>query len=357
MLLDRAQAVNPAAASSDPGRQRGLATGARTRIIGCDKEAAVERRRLPGTSFDLSVVGFGCWAIGGTWWGGARDDDAVQAIHAALDCGIDWFDTAPVYGHGHADEILARALGSSRRSALIATKVGVRWDGPGAHARSDLRPEHVRADCEASLARLGVERIPLLQVHWPCELGTPLDDTLGALVRLREEGKIEHFGLCNYGAAEMRRAALEAGAVSLQTPWSLVRREASAEIAPASTLEPGRFGVLAYEPLCRGLLTGKYKAAKHFPKADLRAHDDRFSGLRFLGILRLVMRLEPIAERAGVPLAALAIGWVCRQSGVVAALAGARSAAQVRDNAVAGYILDQERLWEAVDRRVAQWTP
>src|SRR3954470_5650107 len=122
----------------------------------------MKTRLVPGTDLKLSVVGFGCWAIGGRWWGDDINDEvAIAAIHKALDLGINWFDTAPLYGHGHADEILAKALGARLRDVIVATKVGVRWDGGGRHAQSDLRPEHLRSDPEASLRRLGVERIDL----------------------------------------------------------------------------------------------------------------------------------------------------------------------------------------------------
>src|SRR5690606_4887670 len=146
-------------------------------------------RTLPHTDLQLSAIGFGCWAIGGAWWGDDVDDrQSIAAIHAALDHGINWFDTAPLYGHGHADELLVEALGSRRHDLVIATKVGVRYQNlAGAHAFSDLSPDHIVEDCEASLRRLRLETIPLLQVHWPCECQTPLEATLEALMALRSE--------------------------------------------------------------------------------------------------------------------------------------------------------------------------
>lgn len=313
----------------------------------------MKRRRIPGTDLELSVVGFGCWAIGGKWWGDdVRDEVSIRAIHAALDAGIDWFDTAPLYGHGHADEVLVRALGPRLRDVVIATKVGARWDGEGEHARSDLSPEHVRSDVEASLRRLGVERLDLVQVHWPCESATPLEDTLGALEALRREGKVRHYGLCNYGAPELEQAlavAPEGGGIrSLQTAYSMLRREFEGPLRTVCAPDPAspRLGVLAYEPLCRGLLTGKFQTTPRFPDTDLRARDDRFSGVRFGRAVAFVNVLAQVADKVGVPTAALAIGWVASRPGVTAVIAGAKTPEQVRENVRAAELVDRRVLWE-----------
>ncbi len=316
----------------------------------------MDRRRLGRSDLTLSAVGFGCWALGGMWWGPRRDAaEGIAAVRAALDAGIDWFDTAPLYGHGRADELLAHALGSRKHRVVIATKVGVRWDGRGGHAVSDLSPSHVRADCEASLRRLGLDSIPLLQVHWPCDRGTPLQATLDTLEALREEGKVRWWGLCNYGAEALDTAVEYPGFVSMQVPYSILRREYETTLRdPIVELERRGtpIGVLAYEPLCRGLLTGKFRSIPHFPATDLRSRDDRFRGLAFLRALRVVMALDPIVERTEVPHAALAIGWVVRQPGITAAIAGIRTPEQAHDDALAGWLLHRERLWQAVSRRV-----
>ena len=323
----------------------------------------MQRRRLPGTDLDLSVVGLGCWAMGGLWWGDdVRDEDSIAAVRAALDAGVNWFDTAPLYGHGHADEVLVRALGEHRKELLIATKVGVRWDGEGKHARSDLSPAHLRSDTEASLRRLGLERIGLTQVHWPCELGTPLEDSLGELMRLREEGKIAHFGLCNYGSAELEAARALAPIASLQTPYSMVRREPESGLlrtcaAPGGHPEhTGEIGVLAYETLCRGLLSGRFRSIPRFPKSDLRARDDRFKGGICLRILAFVRKLEKVAARVGVPVSTLAVGWVCSRPGVTSAIVGAKRPEQVRENVLAARLLGHTKLWGVVQKVVASYT-
>lgn len=324
----------------------------------------MQKRTLPGTDLDLSVVGFGCWAMGGLWWGDdIRDSDSEAAVQRALDLGINWFDTAPLYGHGHADEVLVRALGARKRDVIIATKVGVRWDGEGTHARSDLTAQHIRSDVDASLARLGVETIDLLQIHWPCQLDTPLEETLGALEQLRAAGKVRYFGLCNYSAEDLKRAAALAHVDSLQTPYSMLRREFEAELQGACAelaAAPGQIdtralGVLAYEPLCRGLLTGKFNATARFPDSDLRGRDDRFQGSRFLKALTIVSRLQLLGKRLGTPVGPLAIAWVLRQTGLTAAIVGAKRPQQVEENVQAAALLDRDLPWDEIDRIVGSY--
>ncbi len=309
------------------------------------------RRTLPGTDLELSVVGLGCWAIGGLWWGDdVRDEDSTAAIEAAIEGGINWFDTAPLYGRGHADELLAATLGARRHEVIIATKVGVRIEGADGHAHSDLSPAHVVADTEASLRRLGLDTIPLLQVHWPCERGTPLEATLETLVRLQEQGKIRHFGLCNYGPEPLARALELAPLASLQTPYSMVRREFDhglrQVVAPAP--DAARLGVLAYEVLARGLLTGKFTTRPSFPDTDLRSRDDRFAEPGFSKVQRLVQALRIVGGRLGMPPAALAIGWALTRPGISAAIVGAKRPDQVREHLRAAELLGRRKVWEAL---------
>ena len=311
-------------------------------------------RRLPNTDLDLSVIGMGCWAMGGLWWGDdVSNARSTAAVEQALASGINWFDTAPLYGHGRADEVLVRALGARKHDVIIATKVGVRWDGEGQHARSELTREWIRQDVEASLSRLGIARIDLLQVHWPCESDTPLSESMGELEKLRIEGKIRHVGLCNYDVAGLTAARQYVPIVSLQSPYSMLRRELEHELLPYCQRE--QLGVLAYEPLCRGLLTGKFSANKRFPESDLRARDDRFQGSRFLRALTIVSRLELIAKRKKVPIAALALGWAIRQPGMTAVIAGAKGPEQIAEHVRTVEILDDEALWTEVDRVVAAY--
>ncbi len=311
----------------------------------------MERRQISDTELEVSVVGLGMWAAGGTYWGDdVRDADSIAAVHAALECGIDLFDTAPLYGLGHADEILVKALGEQRHTVTLATKVGVRWDADG-HPHSDLSAEHLRSDCEASLRRLQVERIDLLQVHWPCERNTPLEESLETLTRLQEEGKIAHFGLSNYDAKTLAQARALAPFVSLQTPYSLLRREYEGPLESACLKGAAPLGVLAYEPLCRGLLTAKFEPSHAFPSTDMRARDDRFRGKSFERALRLATGLSTIAAHFEATAAALAIAWTLRRKSITCALVGAKRPEQVRANAEASRLLQESALpWDILDR-------
>jgi aryl-alcohol dehydrogenase-like predicted oxidoreductase len=318
-------------------------------------------RTLPRTDLQLSAIGLGCWAIGGKWWGNDIDDQrSIATIRAALDHGINWFDTAPLYGHGHADELLVKALGKQRHEVCIATKVGVRIEGKeGGHAVSVLDPDHLVADCEASLRRLRLETIPLLQVHWPCERGTPLDATLETLVALREGGKIRHFGLCNYGSGPLTHALAYAPELAtLQTPYSMLRREFEYALRDvAAPIENGqrqqRLGVLAYETLCRGLLTGKFNSMPNFPDSDLRHFDERFKEPSWSRIQPLVRALRLVGSKIEVPPAALAVAWVLRQPGVSVAIVGAKRPSDVAEHVRALELLGREKIWQALEPHIA----
>ncbi|MCB9662765.1 MAG: aldo/keto reductase [Alphaproteobacteria bacterium] len=308
-------------------------------------------RRLPGTDLDLSVVGFGAWAVGGDAWGDdVTEERSIAAVHAALDAGITWFDTAPIYGWGRSEELLRKALGPRLQDVIVATKVGV-VRGPDGHAHSHLTPQTLRADLEGSLRRLGVDTIDLLQIHWPCEHDTPLEQTLEALAQLREEGRFRYLGVCNYGAEALDRAAEIGGIVSLQTGYSLLRRELEGPLRDTAVRHG--LGILAYEPLCRGLLSGRFTHVPSFPETDLRSRDDRFKGARFHHAQRLTADLSKVARRIGVPTAAVAIGWVAAQPGITAVIAGAKGPEQVQQNAQAARLVGQQKLWDVVGRIAA----
>ncbi len=318
----------------------------------------------------VSVLGFGCWAAGGLWWGESVDDDAaIAAMRTAWQAGVTLFDTAPLYGHGHADRLLARALGDDLPLAVVATKCGIRVDGPGQHAESDLSPAHLVADIDASLRRLGLQQLPLVQTHWPCQRGTPLEETLQALSALRRSGKVAAFGLCNERgetlgrATQLLAASGEAPMATFQTPYSLLRREYEQQLRGAVAAIAPPPMVLCYEPLCRGLLTGKFTARQRFPQSDLRARDERFQGDRYLRALALVARLQLVADRVGEPVAALALSWLLRQPHADVALCGARSPAQVQEHLRAVAVLDGlddpeseiSRRWPVVLQLVGGW--
>jgi aryl-alcohol dehydrogenase-like predicted oxidoreductase len=309
----------------------------------------MQYRTLPGTSLRLSVVGFGCWAIGGKWWGPVDDRVSKRAVARAVERGINWFDTAPLYGEGHADRVLVDALGPRRHDLVLATKVGPRWDSDDGHAHCDLSAANVRRDVEGSLERLRIDCIPLLQIHWPCERGTAFEETFSALDDLVREGKVLHYGLCNYTAADLARAC-EIGSVrSLQKPYSMVRRELERELSSPAM---NRVAVLVYETLCRGLLTGKFASRPTFPTSDMRARDDRFAEPAFSRIRALVSALRIVARRLAVPPAAVATAWTLRDDRVSAAIVGAKTEMQVDENVRAVELLGRSRLWEVLEPHV-----
>ncbi len=296
-------------------------------------------RAIDGLPRPVSRLGLGCWAIGGRGWGPDEGEAAAAAaIGAALDAGITLFDTAPIYGDGEADRRLRRALGPRIRDVTVATKVGPRGEPPVC----DLTPQHLRRDVEASLRRLGVDRLDLVQAHWPCDLGTPLEATVEALTALRDEGKIAAFGLCNYGPVDLADACRRGPVATLQTPLSWIRREYEGELR--RVVEAHRLGVLAYEPLARGLLTGKFDRLPRFDAGDVRRNDPRFWAARFARLAPRVERLRRAARALGVPPSALAIAWVASRPTVTTVLFGAKRAEQVQQNVRAFELLDDPRL-------------
>lgn len=339
---------------------------------------AMKYRTLPGSDLQLSAIGLGCWTLGGEHWGADPGEAAASAtIAAALELGINWFDTAPIYAR--ADERLLAALGARRHDLILATKVGVRT-GIDGHAHSDLSPAHIVADAEATLRRLQLDTIPLLQVHWPCEQHTPIAATLDALAALKAAGKVRHIGLCNYAPAGLQAALRERPGllVSLQTPYSMVRREFEAGLRdlcmgtcpksqPPHELQPARpapassarrLGVIAYETLCRGLLTGRHlDAPPSYPADDLRARDPRFHGPGWLRLRRLLQALATVGARLDVSPAALALAWVLRQPGISVAAVGARSPAQLLQTARALDLLTHARVWQALQPHIDACRP
>ncbi len=318
----------------------------------------MHRNTLPGTDLELSAVGMGCWAIGGQYWGDdGNDSDSASAVAAAIDNGINWFDTAPLYGDGHADKVLARALGENKHKVVIATKVGARIDPKIGHAISDLTPANIVADCEASLRRLGLDVIDLLQVHWPCNLDTPLDATLEALMGLQQRHLVRHIGLCNYDAKTLEKAREIAPIVSLQTPYSMVRREFERELLDVCSTEPP-LGVIAYETLCRGLLSGKFgDQPPRFRESDMRSHDQRFQGHAFAQIHQLNRAIGVMATKLGVPHASIAPAWTLARNGVSHVIVGAKRPEQIAQTAVAASLVGHSRVWAALETYVDKVRP
>ena len=290
-------------------------------------------KQLGKSDLYITPIGFGAWAIGGSGWEfgwGEQDDKAsIAAIHRALELGVNWIDTAAVYGMGHSEEVVAAALKTwSGPRPYVFTKCGLLWDDKG-YVNRNLKADSIRRECENSLRRLKVDRIDLYQIHWPTE---QLEEGWGEMARLQKEGKVRWIGVSNFDAGQMRRAEKIAPITSVQPPYSLVRREIEADVLPYSYLH--NIGVIVYSPMQSGLLTGamtRERIAK-LPDSDWRSRDPEFREPKLSKNLKLVDRLRGIAEKYGRPVGQVAVAWVLRNPVVTAAIVGARSPQQVEQN-------------------------
>jgi aryl-alcohol dehydrogenase-like predicted oxidoreductase len=294
-------------------------------------------RSLGSSGLAISTVGFGAWAIGGGGWAfgwGPQDDrSSLAAMRRALELGVNWIDTAAVYGLGHSEEVVGRLLAELPASdrPFVFTKCGLVWNEADrmAEPRRILRPESIRRECEASLKRLGVERIDLYQFHWPDETGTAVEDSWAEMLRLAKEGKIRAAGVSNFDVALLSRCEAVGHMDSLQPPFSLIRREAGdAQIAWCSEQETG---VICYSPMQSGLLTDGFTAqrAANLAAEDWRRRSPEFQEPNLGRNLALRDALIPIARRRGATAAAVAVAWVLAWPGVTGAIVGARSPEQV----------------------------
>ncbi|CDG38849.1 MULTISPECIES: aldo/keto reductase [Asaia] len=274
----------------------------------------------------VTRIALGTWAIGGWMWGGPDDDNAIRTIHKAIDNGINFIDTAPVYGFGHSEEVIGRALEGGRRDKVVlATKLGLAWTDDQKVYR-DSRPERIRKEVEDSLRRLGTDVIDLEQVHWP-DGKTPVEETAHELEKLRREGKIRAIGVSNFSVDDMDRFGAITPISTIQPPYNLFERVTTERhILPYAKAHDAI--VMAYGPLCRGLLAGKMTGETHFPKDDLRSSDPKFQQPVFGRYLAAVEALKAIAARHDKSMLALAIRWVLDQ-GPTVALWGARKPEQI----------------------------
>ena len=293
-------------------------------------------KQLGNSDLFITPVGFGSWAIGGSgWqfaWGNQNDADSVAAIHRALELGVNWIDTAAVYGLGHSEEIVARALDSwAGPRPFVFTKCGLRWDGQGQQTHRALAAASIRRECEDSLRRLGVEAIDLYQIHWPVEDVEELEEGWHTMAQLQREGKVRWIGVSNFNVEQMDRAQSIAPITSLQPRYSLVHPDVESEILPFCDFE--KIGVIVYSPMASGLLTGamtRERIAK-LPNDDWRKHDPDFNEPKLSTNLTLVDRLRAIANRHGCSPGAVAVAWTLRLPAVTGAIVGARKPEQVDD--------------------------
>jgi aryl-alcohol dehydrogenase-like predicted oxidoreductase len=297
----------------------------------------VKTRRLGGDGPEITTVGFGAWAIGGPWkfgWGAVDDDESIAAIRHAVEAGINWIDTAAVYGLGHSEEVVGRAVVPFEvgRDVLLFTKCGRTWQASerGEVIGNDLRPESIRFECEQSLKRLGVDRIDLYQFHWPDPVtGTAVEDSWATMGELVDEGKVRWCGVCNFDVALLERCRTVRHVDSLQPPLSLLSRGARRDVIP--WCDRNGTGVIVYSPMASGILSGAFDRSRveALPADDWRRGSANFQEPRFSRNLALVERLKAIAQRVGCSLPELAVGWTLHVPGVTGAIVGARRPDQI----------------------------
>jgi aryl-alcohol dehydrogenase-like predicted oxidoreductase len=293
----------------------------------------METRKLGNSDLEITSVGFGAWAIGGSgWefaWGPQDDADSIAAIHRALELGVNWIDTAAVYGTGHSEEIVANALKESRGPRpYVFTKCILRWNDKG-KIWKEFSPESIRRECEDSLRRLQVETIDLYQMHWPPEEGKPgIEEAWQTLAALKSEGKVRWIGVSNFSAAQIQRAEEIAPVTSLQPPYSLIRRQIEGEILPYCQKQG--IGVISYAPMASGLLTGAMtrERAAALPADDFRSRNPEFREPRLSRNLELVERLRQVGTRHKRTPGEVAIAWTLRHPAITGAIVGARNAKQ-----------------------------
>lgn len=294
-------------------------------------------RTLGNSDLRITSIGFGAWAIGGgNWefaWGPQDDDESVGAIHRAIDLGINWIDTAAIYGLGHSEEVVGRAISSSTQKPLIFTKCSMRWKADRSIHRS-LKAASLQEEIENSLRRLRVETIDLYQIHWP-DPPDEIEEGWETLARFKAEGKVRWIGVSNFSVEQMERVQKIAPITSLQPPYSMLRRSVEKEILPFA--QGKGIGVINYSPMLSGLLTGKMTAERiaAFPKDDWRRRNVEFSEPRLTRNLQLVELLREIGSAHSVTAGVVAVAWTLHNPAITAAIVGGRSAAQVAESAAA----------------------
>jgi aryl-alcohol dehydrogenase-like predicted oxidoreductase len=308
-------------------------------------------RKLANTDLQLSEVTFGAWAAGGWMWGGTERSDAIEAIRGSFELGVTSIDTAPIYGQGESEEIVGEAIKDLPRDQIqILTKYGMRWDlnkgefgfSSKDNAGNDIDiykyagKESVIKECEDSLKRLGTDYIDLYQIHWP-DSTTAISETMEAVSRLIEQGKVRYAGVCNYDAAQMAEAEKYVTLVSNQVPYSMVKRNIEAELVPYC-LEHGK-SILAYSPMERGLLTGKMKPGYQFATGDHRQSLPYFKEENLKRTNNFLDQVKYIADEKQLTLGQLVILWTLQQPGITITLVGARNKEQALQNAKA---IDQQ---------------
>jgi aryl-alcohol dehydrogenase-like predicted oxidoreductase len=322
----------------------------------------MQTRQLGNSDLRITPLGVGAWAIGGGGlqfsWGAQDDDDSVAAIHAALDHGINWIDTAPVYGLGHSEEVVGRALKGRARKPYIFTKCSLVWDpaDPKREVTRTMKRESIRRECENSLRRLGVDAIDLYQIHWP-DPDAEIEEGWTALAELQKEGKVRWIGVSNFKPPQMERARAIAPVTSLQPPYSILSPDIEQEILPYCARH--NIGVIVYSPMKSGLLTGAMTRERvaQMPEDDFRQRTVNFKEPLLTRNLNLVERMREIGNRHGRTPGEVALAWTLRRPEVTGAIVGLRSARQVEGIIGAGDFRLTEGEVEVIARFLRENTP
>jgi aryl-alcohol dehydrogenase-like predicted oxidoreductase len=303
----------------------------------------MELRQLGKSQVKVSPIILGTWAIGGWMWGGTDEKKSIEAIQESIDDGITTIDTAAAYGMGLSEEIVGKAIKGKRDKLVIATKCGLRWDendqtihspnrdfnkNPVA-IRNDLSPQSITHECEQSLKRLNIDVIDIYQIHWP-DPARPIEESWNAMAQLKKQGKVRAIGVSNFSMDLLKAAQAVHPIDSIQPPYSLVRREIEKEVIPYS--QANQIAILAYSPMERGVLTGKYKPGYTFPPGDHRASKKTFSSDYLRHLQEALAKIKPIAEKHQVTLSAVIINCTFHRPGITAVLVGARDRAQAKVN-------------------------
>lgn len=291
-----------------------------------------EHRKLGNSDLEITPLGVGAWAMGGSgWafgWGEQDDNDSIGAIRAAIDAGINWIDTAAVYGLGHSEEVVAKALEGAAKRPYVFTKCERRWDASGKIYPS-LKADSIREECENSLRRLKIDVIDLYQIHWP-EPEQDIEEGWTEMARLQQQGKVRWIGVSNFNVNQMKRAMKIAPITSLQPPYSLLARDVEREILPFA--QQNNIGVIVYSPMRNGLLTGAMtkERAQNLPEDDWRRRNPDFQEPKLSRNLELVELLRKIGQRHGRTPGEVALAWTLHNPAVTGAIVGLRRADQLQ---------------------------
>ncbi|MDC0325347.1 aldo/keto reductase [bacterium] len=317
----------------------------------------MKTRKLGYSDLHLTPIGLGTWAMGGgDWkfgWGDQDDGSSIASVHQALDAGINWIDTAAIYGHGHAEKVVGKAIHDRRAEVIVATKCGRVWEGESREIGKCLQHDSIHQEVDASLRRLGIDHIDLYQIHWP-EPDAEIEEGWGAVSELIDAGKIRYAGVSNFNLEQLKRIQSIHPVTSLQPPYSMLRRDVEHEIL--SYCLENQIGVLAYSPMQAGLLTGKFtiQRVENLPPNDWRKSNPFFTSPQLESNLQVVEKLRPIANQLEISLSQLALAWILRRCELTAAIAGARRPEQICETVRAGDISLSNDTVQAIETILSQ---